>query len=741
MKSDRRFSNGFHAYLGVASVTQPRVRVRRQAHRRSLLFVVAAVTGAAVSFGLSPLPTSVLPGLEPAGATISGYPTTPPARICGNAGVLDGPATAPAGSVRVNPGENLQDRTAAHVAGTVFWLAPGRHTLTDNIYDNVRPKDANVYVGAPGAVLDGRRINRFAFTADARNVIIRHLTITGFEAPTNQAVVNTDGGTGWMVERNLITGNRGAGVLLGSSNVVRGNCLKDNGQYGFTAYKPPVEGGSGITSITLDGNEITGNNTDNHEFNTDGTPTYCGCTGGGKFWDVKGASVTNNWVHRNKGVALWADTNNIDFLFEGNYINDNDNEGIWYEISYNATIRYNTLLRNAWVKGAQNQGAPAAGVYISESGGDPRAASAVSGAARLRVHDNVFDNNFSGVNIYENANRFCNSNGNTSKGYCTPFQAPTIIPTPHNFTYPSPINDTHPCFKDISMEPQRTNCRWFAKNIEINNNDFLFDPGVVPCVGNFCGVQALYATGADNMPWSPYKVSEIQNDVMFRNNNRFFNNRYSGPWRFAKGYGERIDWSTWRAAPFNHDQGSTYSGGPTTTTAPTRTTTSSTPTTIRTTTTTTVPATRNHLDAVTAGLEGGLGQWTNWYSASISRTTAQARSGNASMRVGVTAAYGWAVQLNNWPGFSASSGNKTIGLSGRAGSPAGQYVTMRVKWRDSSNAVIQTDTVTLALTRNWQEVAKPVTAPAGTAKVWVELVNTGAAGTYFFLDDLFIATR
>ena len=37
-----------------------------------------------------------------------------------------------------------------------------------------------------------------------------------------------------------------------------------------------------------------------------------------------GAIVTDNWVHHNHGPGLWADTNNVGFLFQGNYISDND---------------------------------------------------------------------------------------------------------------------------------------------------------------------------------------------------------------------------------------------------------------------------------------------------------------------------------------------------------------------------------------------------------------------------------
>ena len=55
-----------------------------------------------------------------------------------------------------------------------------------------------------------------------------------------------------------------------------------------------------------------------------------------KFWAVTGAQVTDNYVHDNKGVGLWADTNNHGMNFEGNYISNNDDEGLFYEISYNA---------------------------------------------------------------------------------------------------------------------------------------------------------------------------------------------------------------------------------------------------------------------------------------------------------------------------------------------------------------------------------------------------------------------
>ena len=102
--------------------------------------------------------------------------------------------------------------------------------------------------------------------------------------------------------------------MIGSDNRVLANCIRNNGQYAFNAYHR-----DGVTNIVLDGNEISGNNTDNWEKRQPG----CGCTGGGKFWETQGAVVTNNYVHDNNGVGLWADSNNANFLFQGNYISGN----------------------------------------------------------------------------------------------------------------------------------------------------------------------------------------------------------------------------------------------------------------------------------------------------------------------------------------------------------------------------------------------------------------------------------
>ena len=89
---------------------------------------------------------------------------------------------------------------------------------------------------------------------------------------------------------------------------------------------------------------IVGNNTGDWESRISG----CGCTGGGKFWDVRNVRVTNNYVHDNKSVGLWADTNDNNFLFEGNWIENNDGEAIFWEIRPSTTPRTTSL--HTWIR-------------------------------------------------------------------------------------------------------------------------------------------------------------------------------------------------------------------------------------------------------------------------------------------------------------------------------------------------------------------------------------------------------
>ena len=231
----------------------------------------------------------------------------------------------------------------------------------------------------------------------------------------NEGTVNHDSGENWTMQYNTVINNGGAGIFVGAGNVASYNCLKDNSQYGFQAYS----GQGGASNIVLDHNEIVGNNTGDWESRING----CGCTGGGKFWDVRNVRVTNNYVHDNKSVGLWADTNDNNFLFEGNWIENNDREAIFWEISYNAAIRNNVIRHNNLKSGqarlASGDNFPDAAIYISESGGDARVPYDLVGSPTIDISNNLIEDNYNGVTLWENADRFCGSPANTSTGYCT----------------------------------------------------------------------------------------------------------------------------------------------------------------------------------------------------------------------------------------------------------------------------------------------------------------------------------
>ena len=473
-------------------------------------------------------------------------PSAPPAALCGDTALLAGPALPPAGAIIVAAGDNATVDFSQ--AGRTYWFAPGVHTLGRGEYDQVVPGDNSRYVGAPGAVIDGRGVNRYAFTQHATGVTIEFLTIQNFGGPmsnNNEGVVNHDGASGWTIHHNTIQRNGGAGVFIGSNNAVHHNCLRENGQYGFSMWKPTH---GALSNITLDHNEIAGNNTDDWESKIEG----CGCTGGGKFWDAHTVRVTNNYVHHNRSVGLWADTNNYDFLFEGNWIEGNDSEAIFYEISYNAAIRNNVIKGNAVVSGAEfaarGDGFPAASVYISESGGDARLPFTLVGSPTIDIRGNLFVDNWGGITVWENADRYCNSPANTSTDYCT-----IINP---NATSKTCASGT------IANQPYYSDCRWKSQNVTITGNDFRIAPANVRnCDTRYCGHMAILSNWGTYPSWSPYQRDVVQKAITFDQGNRWRDNKYTGPWRFVvRDAATLVDVATWRAAPYNQDVASTFIG-------------------------------------------------------------------------------------------------------------------------------------------------------------------------------------
>jgi hypothetical protein len=201
------------------------------------------------------------------------------------------------------------------------------------------------------------------------------------------------------------------------------------------------------------------------------------------------------------------------------------------------------FVRNTLVKGRDFARAgdnfPVAALYLSEAGGDPR----VPGPGSIEVAYNLFDNNWSAVTLWENADRFCNSPANTSSGYCTLGGAASLSTC---------VAGT------ISRQPYYSDCRWKTQNVSIHHNEFRVTPSAIGCINNWCARQAVVANFGTFPSWSPYQGEVIRNAITFNQSNRWTSNTYVGPWQFmARDTDTTLSWNAWRAAPYNQDVGST----------------------------------------------------------------------------------------------------------------------------------------------------------------------------------------
>jgi Right handed beta helix region len=520
-----------------------RERRRRQPSRWALAFCFAAAAiGLAGCTG--PPRDPALPRSSAAGPTSQ---TSPPVRICGNHALLGrGPSSPPQGAVTIPAGDNSGFDWGR--AKTTYWFAPGTHTLGTGGFDQIIPANDDTFIGAPGAILDGQGDNHYAFTGGASNVTIKYLTIQDFGIGSSattpsgdnagQGVVNHDAGRGWVMQYLTVQYNAGAGVFVGTDGNLSYSCLRDNGEYGFQGQGSDAGRFSG-TNLTIDHNEVTGNNTWNWESKDGG----CGCSGADKFWNVANVKLTDNYIHNNHGPGIWADTNNANFDVENNYVSGNDGEGVIYEISYNLRLAHNIFVRNALAEGPALGGFPDSAVYISESGGDSRVPH--SYGAAIDIFDNRFIDNWGGVVLWENANRYCGTGANTSTGYCTLVDPP--VATVKNCGNP----------RLIGARPYVSDCRWATKNVVVRGNYFNFHPaniGPKCTVANYCGFNGIFSEWGS---WQPYKGAIVENHITFDQNNHFMSNTYDGPWRFvAHEQGNVVGWSGWRGSPYNQDRGS-----------------------------------------------------------------------------------------------------------------------------------------------------------------------------------------
>lgn len=238
-------------------------------------------------------------------------------------------------------------------------VGPGRWFLdysTGDVYMGDDPAGHNVELS----------VCPYAFSGSATGVTISNLVIEKYASPRNQGAVNGEAGTGplsqhWTVKWNDIQLNHGMGLRIGNNMWVYHNKIHNNGQMGM--------GGTG-KNVVVQNNEIYYNNYAGYIYSQ---------AGGTKFVRCYNLKIQYNLVHNNAGPGLWTDIDNDYVLMEHNTTRYNLIAGIFVEISYHETVRYN---------------------YLAHDGFDPRGPTIWWGAG-------ILVNSSPNIQIYSNTVKYC----------------------------------------------------------------------------------------------------------------------------------------------------------------------------------------------------------------------------------------------------------------------------------------------------------------------------------------------
>lgn len=312
-------------------------------------------------------------------------------RIVGAAGLVVGlaggaalsgcaPAAAPspsAGStscatgVAIGVGDVAQQVVDAHPAGTAYLIKSGTHMRNFS----VQPKSGDSFCGESGAVLDGGRSLKSAFSGGASGVTLDSVTVQDYASDRQGAAIQPDShASGWVVRNVSALHNGWAGLLVADGMQILGGHYNDNDQIGI--------GGNAATGILLDGLDGDLTTFDGPELARNHTlHAPCDFEAGGMKWDEGQVTIRNAHVHDNDCKGLWADINAHDALIEHNLIEDNFAEGIFYEISRSGVIRDNEVYGN---------GRRASGWFWD--GGIT-----VASSSSVDIHSNRLSGNFNGI--------------------------------------------------------------------------------------------------------------------------------------------------------------------------------------------------------------------------------------------------------------------------------------------------------------------------------------------------------
>ena len=478
---------------------------------------------------------------------------------------------------------------------TVYYLLPGVHIGSFEADTN----DAFVggYRDGVPTVLTSNYSQNSAIGSNYSDgnqsgVTVEYLTIEKYQPDSNSATVNSDSNTGWTIQYNTITLSvPGAGVILGADNVLKGNCMTQNGQYGFQSVATDSWGADSLTggpyNLLVEGNEISYNDTCDFEGLQDNTAigwknhnpvplqyrnAHCGQvnTGGGeqggfKLWQTNGVTIKDNYIHNNWGPGGWVDTVMRTLTLPVTRSRITTDAAIIEEISYNFSITNNYIAANAIIGGLGNSGFPSAAIYISESGSDTRfggvPACAEASCSHQRsyrqksiISNNTLVDNGGSILLWQNSNRHCSD---SYDGICTLLKSQTsgsftISACKLNFKSASINIATYVGSQTGSPRADWWDgCMWKTENVSITHNIFDFNPAnIMDCNQtdwSSCGGGGIFSEYSS--PPTPLQSWVVPTQITFFQDNVWSDNTYNGPSTFYawnQGNGDNpVSWANW----------------------------------------------------------------------------------------------------------------------------------------------------------------------------------------------------
>ena len=210
-------------------------------------------------------------------------------------------------------------------ASTKIALGPGKFYfdyVNDKIYlaDDPTGRTIEATTGSGGIVAYTNNNQGFV---TIKNLIFEKFGGGDVSGSTHNALKAVEG---WRIENNEFRRISEVAVSGYGNTSIRNNYIHHNGKYQFL--------GSGL----IEGNIVLYNNLDGFDKNND--------AGVSKFHGTVGVRLRGNTISNNNTIALWADYNNRDMIYENNWIENNKGPGIFHEVSCAAIIRNNILRGN-----------------------------------------------------------------------------------------------------------------------------------------------------------------------------------------------------------------------------------------------------------------------------------------------------------------------------------------------------------------------------------------------------------